>query len=144
MITILKYSVKRHVRNYIIETSVGTWPLPRGQIPINNDPFDIKYYSPDQRISEELLKDDWLYYIKARNSCVGIYNYDRRCFTIARTKFNHTYLFDEYDWNTGNPYGTAVPIEMIEKIPSFRNDDEKLLYLLRWRKKLSYVTTSKE
>lgn len=67
----------------MIETSVGSWPLPRGHIPNDNDPVEIKYYKQP----EELLENNSLYQIRSRNSCAGIYNNDKRSFTIARTKF---------------------------------------------------------
>lgn len=137
MIPILRYSVKRNLQSYMIETSVGSWPLPRGHIPKDDDQIEMKYYRPTERIHEESLEHNGLYEIRARNSCAGIYNYDKRCFTIARTKFNFDYLFEEYDWNTGRPYGTAVPHRKIEDAPTFRNDGDKLEYLLQWRNKLS-------
>ena len=112
------------------------WPLPRGSIPNDFTEIEKKYYQPYHRIPELSLKNNYLYHIRARNSCLGIYNYDNRCFTIARTKFGQTFLFDEYDFNTGRPYGTVVPFREIEVSPLFENDTKKLDYLLEWGEKL--------
>lgn len=60
-----------------------------------------------------------------------------KTFTIARTKFYFYYLFKECDCNTDNPYGTAVPFKKIESASILKNKNEKLQYILDWRKKLS-------
>ena len=81
-------------------------------------------------------KDGYLYILSARNATVGIYNESDKSFTINRLKFNDRYLFDEYHWDTGAPYGTVAPLKEIEKAPEFKNDDEKLAYLLNKAVKL--------
>jgi hypothetical protein len=63
------------------------------------------------RILEKDLQDRHLYKIRARNAHHGVYNQSLRSFTIARFKGKSWYLFDEYDWATGPPYGTAVPYQ---------------------------------
>ena len=66
-------------------------------------------------IKMEDLKKGYLYHIKARNSYVGIWIPDRKSFLISRWKFDTNYLFEEYHWDTGEPFGTVRPIEEIEK-----------------------------
>lgn len=38
-------------------------------------------------------------------------------------------MFEEYHWDTGEPYGTVKPIEEIEECPKDMNDKDKLSYL---------------
>ena len=85
--------------------------------------MDINY------IPIEKCKDGWLYKIDARNSNLGIYNAERKTFYISRFKFNDNYLFEEYHWDTGEPYGTAKPLEELEFAGHFNNDNERLAYL---------------
>jgi hypothetical protein len=89
------------------------------------------------RIPAKDLPDNVLYYIKARNSCAGIYCSRNRSFEIARSKFGRDCLFQEFDWDRGPPHGTAIPLKMIEEVPPFVNSHERLLYLLSWRALLS-------
>jgi hypothetical protein len=49
-----------------------------------------------------------------------------------RSKHGRNFLFREFDWDRP-PHGTVVPREMIELAPIFENDNQELLYLLRWR-----------
>ena len=90
---------------------------------IEKEPFDGNYI----RIKD--CKDGYLYIISARNANVGIYKETDKAFTINRLKFKDRFLFDEYHWDTGIPYGTAVPLKEVEKAPEFKSDEEKLLYL---------------
>jgi hypothetical protein len=117
--------------------STNNWPLPRNSIPTDNTDIELQYYQPHNRIPESELKNNYLYEIRARNSCAGIYNHENRYFTIARNKCGLESLFNEYDWNTGRPYGTAVPVSEIELSPTFANNSEKLKYLIKWRSLLN-------
>jgi len=80
-------------------------------------------------ISVDKCKDGYLYVISARNSNLGIYNESNKGFTISRDKFGANYLFDEFHWDTGAPFGTVKPKMELEKAPEFKNDEEKLRYL---------------
>lgn len=77
----------------------------------------------------EECKDGWVYYIHARNAKVGIYDKNEKGFTISRHKFSDNYLFVEYHWDTGEPYGTVKPIKELESAPHFSNEAEKLAWL---------------
>ncbi len=59
----------------------------------------------------------WLYHIKARNFRLGIYNEVEKEFIGIRTKFGSRYLFGEYHWDTGEPFGTVKPITKLEQAP---------------------------
>lgn len=60
------------------------------------------------------MQDRGVYLIDARNASVGIWNASTKSFTISRHKWVDNYLFEESHWETGAPYGTAIPIEFIE------------------------------
>lgn len=45
-------------------------------------------------------------------------------------KFGEVYLFDEYHWDTGEPFGTAVPKKELERAPQFLDNEEKLKWLI--------------
>lgn len=70
-------------------------------------------------IKMEDLKGGYLYKIAARNSNHGIWIPERRAFAISRFKFGDNYIFEEYHWDTGTPYGTVKPLEEIEESPFF-------------------------
>ena len=84
------------------------------------------------RIPIENLKDGWLYEIDARNQSRGIWIEKVKGFEIARKKFDDTFLFVEYEYDTGGQFGTATPYKEIEKVPDdVLNDAKKrLTYLL--------------
>jgi len=73
-------------------------------------------------------KEGFLYIIDARNSKLGIYNEANNSFTISRYKFGSNFLFEEFHWDTGIPYGTAKPLKEITKVPAM-SDEEKLIFL---------------
>lgn len=77
----------------------------------------------------ETCKNGWVYYIHARNGKVGIFEKKEKGFRISRHKFSSNFLFVEYHWDTGIPFGTVKPITELEKAPKFENDDEKLAWL---------------
>ena len=68
-------------------------------------------------IKIEDLKPGWLYRIAARNSSHGIWLPQRNAFLISRVKFYDNYLFEEYHYDTGAPFGTVKPLEEIEQSP---------------------------
>lgn len=74
-------------------------------------------------------KNGYVYKILARNGCIGVFNSQDSSFTLSRFKFSFNYLFEEYHWDTGEPYGTVKPIEEIEECPKDMNDKDKLSYL---------------
>jgi hypothetical protein len=85
-------------------------------------------------IKIEDCKDNWLYFIEARNAQIGIYSKEELGFIISRTKFTANYLFTEYHYDIGKIkpemecFGTATPLKEIEPVPEINNED-KLKYL---------------
>lgn len=90
----------------------------------------------DPRVEIADCKEGVLYRVHCRNSNCGIWIPNQCGFEIARTKFENDYLFIEIHWDNGAPFGTARPYEVLEKLPMFKDDTERLEYLLRWREKL--------
>jgi len=87
-------------------------------------------------IEIEDCQEGFLYRVHCRNSNCGIWLPKDRAIQIARTKFNSDYLFEEYHWDTGPPFGTARPLAILEPLPVLNSDTETLEYLLGRREKL--------
>lgn len=86
-------------------------------------------YNIENWIPLKECKDGYLYKIAARNASYGIFNQKDNSFIISRYKFKDNYLFPEYHWDTGEPYGTVKPLEEMNKAPEEMTDEEKLNYL---------------
>lgn len=86
---------------------------------------DIGYIKPRD------LKDGYLYRIVARNAPIGIWYKDKGVFMISRFKpvagYNCNYCSEEVHWDLSQMYGTAKPIEEIERAPFFPADDFRLV-----------------
>ncbi len=65
-----------------------------------------------------------IYKLNSRNLKYGVFNPKDNGFIGIRTKFSNRYLFTEYHWDTGPPYGTAKPIEDLGLI-----DDEDVFLM---------------
>jgi len=52
-----------------------------------------------------------LYRIRSRNLRLGVYNPETGGFLGIREKFGSRYVFEEYHWENGPPYGTVHPQE---------------------------------
>jgi len=59
--------------------------------------------------------DGGLYSIEARNGVFGYWNSSSESFTLRRCKFGSIFLFDEYHWDIGAPYGTVKPIAYLNE-----------------------------
>lgn len=75
----------------------------------------VSLYTRPKWIPLEKCKDGYVYYIHARNAKVGIFNENDNGFIISRHKFDKNFLFTEYHWDTGEPYGTVKPIRKLYK-----------------------------
>lgn len=87
-------------------------------------------------ISLKDCKDEYLYLIRARNSSLGIFSEEHNGFIISREKFGFNYLFIEYHFSMSKTFGTAIPLEELEKVPivvksgfEYRSQKELLEYL---------------
>lgn len=52
-----------------------------------------------------------LYRIRSRNLRFGVYNPETGGFLGIRQKFESRYVFEEYHWDNGPPFGTVRPLE---------------------------------
>lgn len=71
-----------------------------------------------KRIPFEELKHGGCYRISSRNLILGIYDENAKGYIGIREKFGDEYLFTEFDWDTGPPFGTATPYEFIGMLPA--------------------------
>lgn len=60
------------------------------------------------------------YVIHARNGGIGVARQSEDgmlSYTLHREKFGHHYLFDEYDWEDHEQFGTAIPLRLLPDMP---------------------------
>ena len=62
-------------------------------------------------------KHGYLYKIVCRKLSIGVFNEKTNGFVGIREKFGDEYLFTEYHWDTGAPFGTVQPSRLIEQCP---------------------------
>jgi hypothetical protein len=77
-----------------------------------------------RRIPRESIVPGRAYRIHARNGGIGIAEMDqeRLGYVLHRVKFGSHFLFVEWDWEEGVPYGTAIPlVELTETPPTDRD-----------------------
>ena len=74
------------------------------------------------------LKDGYTYKINARNASFGIWRKSKNSFIISRWKFGANYIFEEYHYDTGAPFGTVNPLEEIEKSPFVPEKDTERIF----------------
>lgn len=83
--------------------------------------FDLKLLHKldisEKYLPKKELKFNHLYYILGRKSHLGIWIPKKKGFIISRFKFDRNYLFLEYHWDIGIPYGTVKPFIEIEEVP---------------------------
>lgn len=68
-------------------------------------------------ISLQKCKHGFLYKIESRNLNFGVFNSVNNGFIGIRYKFGDKFLFTEYHWETGEPFGTVKPLEELHRIP---------------------------
>lgn len=75
------------------------------------------------------------YRINSRNLSFGVYDKDKKGFVGIRYKFGERYLFTEYHWDTGAPFGTVCPQKELEECPikdlseTFKDEERGVLIL---------------
>lgn len=57
-----------------------------------------------------------VYRLHSRNLLVGVWD-GGTGFIGIREKFHDEYLFKEFHWEQGSPYGTAKPLELLTTLP---------------------------
>lgn len=70
-----------------------------------------------ERILLDECKNRILYRIHSRNLVLGVFNISTKGFVGIREKFGHYFLFEEYHYDTGAPFGTVHPKEELELMP---------------------------
>ena len=103
-------------REGLLEHPDFSWSCPKGC-----DCFP-KIENLGKFLSLEKCKDNFIYIIIARNSHLGIYNEKEKSFFISRFKFSENFIFEEYHWDTGEPYGTVRPLLELYEAPKFENE----------------------
>lgn len=78
----------------------------------------------------EECKHGHLYKINSRNLKWGVFNASVKGFIGIREKFGRRYLFTEFHWDTGPPFGTVKPI--VENGEFFGEIDEKNSCIFEW------------
>lgn len=68
-------------------------------------------------IALENCKHGFLYKIDSRNLITGVFNQESKGFIGIREKFGDEFLFTEYHWDTGAPFGTVKPQEELCQLP---------------------------
>lgn len=63
------------------------------------------------------MRDRGVYRLRARNFSLGAFNAATKGFVGIRFKFDSEYLFEEYHYDTGAPFGTVTPIEFVCLLP---------------------------
>lgn len=64
----------------------------------------------------EQCRKGGLYRIHSRNLSFGVFDGEGG-FVGIREKFGSLYLFTEFHWDTGAPFGTVKPVELLEMCP---------------------------
>ena len=59
----------------------------------------------------------YLYFIRARNFWLGVYNAESSGFIGIREKLGSTFLFTELHWDEDPMFGTVQPVELLELCP---------------------------
>ena len=86
--------------------------------------------APISYIPIEECIEGHIYRIKARNGRIGIFEKKGpNGFVLSRHKFSDNFLYPEYHWDNGEPYGTVKPLEHLGEAPEFKDDQEKIDYL---------------
>lgn len=78
-----------------------------------------------QKIPLDQMKTGHSYAIVARNASFGIW--DGEGFLVKRLKFRDTFIDTELHYDSDDHYGTAVPIELIEKVNFDLNLTQEML-----------------
>jgi hypothetical protein len=58
-----------------------------------------------------------IYKLGSRNLSLGVFDQASKSFFGIREKFDDIYLFNEYHWDNGPPFGTACPYEEVGLLP---------------------------
>jgi len=77
-------------------------------------------------------KNNFLYYIDARNAHIGIFRSDRKSFDMIWNSFGELYIGEEDHWDYNK--GTVKPIQELCEVPVFDSYSDELNYLINQTK----------
>lgn len=77
----------------------------------------------------------YLYKICSRNLRFGVFDSTQNCFYGIREKYDYEYIFPEYHYDCGPPYGTVTPKELICKCEINLDNEEELFKWLEQKEK---------
>ena len=103
---------------------------PRQRIKPSED-FDAQYKPLlARRVPRKDVVIGRAYVIHARNGGVGVAVEEDGSlgYVLHREKWGDHFLFTEFDWDNGPPFGTAIPLKLVEAEPP-TDDDELLAWL---------------
>ena len=72
---------------------------------------------PDNNIPLTECQHRGIYRLASRNLTLGVFNSFSKGFIGIREKFGDLYLFTEYHWDMGVPFGTANAYEYLGQLP---------------------------
>jgi hypothetical protein len=81
------------------------------------DGFGADVSELEERIPVAELVNGAVYSLRSRNLLAGAYRAAAGGFIGIRMKFGSRYLFEEYDYAGGPPYGTATPLAVLGVVP---------------------------
>ena len=90
-------------------------------------------------ISLKKCKNGYAYKIDSRNLSIGVFNRVTNGFVGVRYKFGDEFLFEEFHYDTGEPYGTVYPKKELEQCPVKDLREYIGSYCGTCRKKLNWV-----
>ena len=91
----------------------------------------------------EECKHGFGYRIHSRNLSYGVFNEKTKGFVGVREKFGCEYLFTEYHYDTGAPFGTVTPKSLDEECP-IEDLSESNKELFDWMKKKDKIFSNIE
>lgn len=92
-------------------------------------------------------REGFVYRIHSRNLKLGVFH-SKGAFLGIREKFGSRYLFDEYHWDQGPPFGTVKPLQELNRVPdevgAIERDNEELFKYLEREEFLLDSETKRE
>ena len=71
----------------------------------------------EKRVPVDELKDNYLYWVSARNLKLAVYRKSTKGYLGIREKFSNRFIFEEYDWDLADDFKTCTPLEEICECP---------------------------
>ncbi|MDQ5977167.1 MAG: hypothetical protein QG602_139 [Verrucomicrobiota bacterium] len=101
-------------------------PARSGPPPNGSFAHDLALQNSSRYLPISDLSDGCLYLAHARNSHLGIWDSATEGFVILREKIGRVFIFVEFHWDTGAPFGTVKPFIKLTG-PVAKDDQRKAL-----------------